>query len=99
MGYIINKEGQRIQVDNPDGWCAENVVIINDDTILVDKWAVDLYKRDMWANSDESNFVKEIMFDKEPTDEQLIFHMSQNGINRASGYVSVQKVKALDYRR
>ena len=44
MGYVINSEGKTIKVNNPDGYCAENVVLVNDDTILVDKYMIKIFK-------------------------------------------------------
>lgn len=75
MGYVINKEGMKIKVDNPDGYCAENVVLINDDTVLVNKWIVNMFKKQLYEKGSESEFVAEILFDKEPTNDQIIYHL------------------------
>jgi hypothetical protein len=99
MGYVINKNGEKIEVNNPEGWCAESVVLVNDDTILVDKYIINLFKKEMWDNSkSESEFIKEIVLNKEPTNEQIIFYLCQNGLNRYSGYATIEKIKTLDFK-
>lgn len=98
MGYVINKHGDKIEVNNPDGDCAENVVLINDDTILLEKYLINIFKKEMWnGSSHESEFIKEILLDEKPTDEQLIFYMSQNGINRYTGFITIEKIKTLGF--
>jgi hypothetical protein len=98
MGYIINGNGEKIAINNPDGYCAENVVLINDDTILVDKYIINIYKKQLYEKNSESEFITEILLDNEPTDEEIIFHMVQNGVNRYSGYVTIDKIKTLDFK-
>lgn len=98
MGYVINKNGEKIEVNNPEGYCAENVVLINDDTILVDKYVINIYKKQLYEKRSEAEFIIEILLDNKPTDEEIIFHMVQNGINRYSGYATVDKVKCLDFK-
>lgn len=98
MGYVINKEGKKIEVNNPDGLCAENVVLINDDTILVNKYMLSIYRKYLYDKNFESEFITEIIFDDEPTNEQIIFHMSQNNVNRYSGFVVLEKIKVLDFK-
>lgn len=96
MGYIIKENGEKIEVNNPDGFCTEEVVLVNDDTILKDKYILELYKKEY--NSDKSEFVKEIEFDTIPTDEKIIFHMTKNGISRYSGYAQINKIKVIDFK-
>ena len=99
MGYVINKQGKKLEVNNPDGNCAENVVLVNDETILVDKYIINLFQKEMWnSNNKESEFIAEVILDNEPTDEQIIFHMVKNGINRYTGFAVVEKIKKLDFK-
>ena len=97
MGYIVNRNGDKIKVKNPDGYCGENVVLVNDNTYLDTKWLVEIYKKDMCSRGQESEFVAEIEFDNEPTDEQIIYHMVKNEVNRYSGYAIVNKIRVMDF--
>lgn len=98
MGYVINEKGQKLEVNNPEGYCAENVVLINDDTILIDKYIIYIYKKELYEAQSESEFVAEVILDDKPTNEQIIFHMVKNGVNRYSGYVTIEKIKTLDFK-
>ena len=98
MGFIINRNGDKIQVNNPEGYDWEKVVILQDDTILVDRWIASLFKREMGIHSPvDEEFVCDKLFDREPTDEELIFFMAQNEVHSFSGYVMVDKVKMIGY--
>ena len=98
MGFVINKNGEKIEVPNPEGFCAETVVLINDDTILQDRYIINIYKRDMGFKNAESEFITDVIFNEMPTDENIIYTMVQNGVNRYSGYATVEKIKVLDFK-
>lgn len=98
MGYVINSEGKKIKVNNPDGYCVENVVLVNDDTILVDKYMINIFKKSLYENGSDTELVAEIVLDDEPTNDEIIFHMALNGVNRYSGYATVEKIKVLDFK-
>jgi len=98
LGYVINGKGEKLEVDNSDGWCGESVVLISDTTVLLTKYVINIFKQQIHQKSSESEFVKEIILDEEPTDEMVIFHMVQNGVNRYSGYAIVDKIKVLDFK-
>ena len=68
MGYIVNRNGDKVEVKNPDGCCGENVVLVNDDTFLDTKWLIEIYKKDIYSNNSESEFITEVVLDTEPTD-------------------------------
>lgn len=97
MGYIVNKEGEKIEVKNPNGCCGENVVLVNDRTILDKKWLIEIYKKDIYAKNSESDFIVEIVLDDEPTDEEIIYYMVKNEVNRYSGYSTVREIRVLDF--
>lgn len=92
MGYVINSEGKKIKVNNPDGYCAENVILINDDTILTYKYLIRLV-------SFSEGIVAEELLDEEPSDEIIMYYMSKNNVNRYAGYAEVVKVRTLDFRK
>lgn len=97
MGYVINKQGEKLEVSNPNGNCAESVVLVNDETILVDKYIINIFQKNEWENK-ESEFIAEVILDEKPTDEQIIFHMVKNGINRYTGFAVIEKIKMLDFK-
>jgi hypothetical protein len=97
LGYVINGKGEKLEVSNSDGWCGENTVLISDTTVLLTKYILNIFKHQIYQRNSESEFVKEIIFDEEPNDEMIIFHMVQNGVNRYSGYAYVEKIKVLDF--
>lgn len=97
MGYVINGNGEKLEVSNSDGWCGESVVLINDTTVLLNKYVLNIFKKSMYERNSESEFIKEIEFDNEPNDETIIFHMVQNGVNRYSGYATIDRIKVLDF--
>jgi len=98
MGYVINNRGEKMEVENPDGDCGENVVLINDTTILNEKWVIGIYKKALYEKNSQSDYVTEVILDNEPTDEEIIFHMVTNGVNRYSGYSIVEKIRVLDFQ-
>lgn len=91
MGFVINAEGEKIKVDNPNGWCMENVVLINNNTVLKSKYLLRVVDF-------EDGVVAEELFDDYPSDEIILYHMSQNNINRYMGYAEVKEVKILDFK-
>jgi len=97
MGYIINKNGEKIEVKNPDGCCGESVVLINDDTFLDEKWLIEIYKKNIWEKNSQSDFIAEVIMDTEPKDEEIIFHMIKNDVNRYTGYSIIKKIRVLDF--
>jgi len=99
MGYVINSEGEKMEVKNPNGCCGENVVLINDTTILNEKWIIAIYKKAFYGKNSESesDFITEIILDEEPTNEEIIFYMVTNGVNRYSGYSIVERIRVLDF--
>ena len=97
MGYIVNRNGDKIIVKNPDGYCGENVVLVNDRTYLDTKWLIEIYKKDMCSNGQESEFIAEVECDSEPTNEEIIYHMVKNEVNRYSGYAIVNKIRVMDF--
>ena len=98
MGYVINKAGKKIEVDNEEGVIAENVVLISYDAILKDNYIINIFKKNMWEKGSESEFVKEVIVEHEPNDNEIMYHMVQNGVNRASGFASIEKIKVLDFK-
>lgn len=97
MGYIVNKNGDKIKVKNPDGYCGENVVLVSDRTYLDKKWLIEIYKKDINSNNSDSEFVAEVVLDDEPTDEKIIYHMVKNEVNRYSGYAIVKEIRVMDF--
>ena len=98
MGYIINRDGDKIEVKNPEGCCGEIVVLISDTTILNTKWLIEIYKKDIYDKNSESEFIKEVILDDKPTDEEIIYHMVKNEVNRYSGYATVNKIRVMDFK-
>ena len=97
MGYIVNRNGDKIKVKNPDGYCGENVVLVNDRTYLDTKWLIEIYKKDMCSKGQESDFIAEVVLDNFPTDEEIIYLMVKNEVNRYSGYAIVNKIRVMDF--
>jgi len=98
LGYIITKAGKKIEVDNEEEVIAENVVLISYDAILKDNYVINIFKKNMWEKGSGSEFVTEIIIEHKPNNEEIMYHMVQNGVNRASGYASIDKIKVLDFK-
>ena len=97
MGYIIDRTGNKIQVPGGNDICSENVALISDNTILETQYIVEVYEKNDWG-SPNSKFIAERIFDKKPSDEEIIFFLSSNGISRYGGYAAVHEIRTLDFK-
>ena len=94
MSYLINKRGEKIEVNCDSDWLYENVCLVDDDVCLDPVWMVTCIHRDLNGKVDYENYVDKI-FTHEPTDEELIHFMISNGFTRYD-LVQVEEMKTLD---
>ena len=101
--YIVTKKGDKLPVDtsnmNADDWLPfqQTVGLYTDNTILKDVWIIELNKRDFFARETdfELEFVKELLYDHEPTKEEILWAMSAYGCTRGD-IVFIRKGYELD---
>lgn len=97
MAYIINKEGKRIDVQLEADWITENVTLVDDNARLVDRYLIEIYKKNLYEKVHESEFITEVLLEHEPTDEEILYYMVQNGVSRYNGYATIHKIKVIEW--
>ena len=88
--YIVTENGHKLPVDDSsiseDEFISfqQNVGLYTDDTILNPVWILELSHRDYFAkkNDFELDFAKELKYDHEPTQEEILWAMSAYGCKR-----------------
>ena len=81
--YVINQNGERIQLDNYDGeWLYEKAAIVDDDVELEDIWILELSTgNDRSRENFEMEFVTDILFTHEPTKDEILRAMVVHGMS------------------
>ena len=91
--FLVTREGKKIEIDDAQFGdrdyypMQETVGLYSDNTILKEVWILELSTRDYFKNSTrdfELEFVKDIKFDHEPTQEEILWAMSAFGCTRGS---------------
>ena len=90
--YVVTQSGHKLPVDSSSipedeyGWFQQNVGLYDDNTILKEVWILELDKKDYEKNGQfyELEFVKELRYDHEPTQEEILWAMSAYGCSRWS---------------
>jgi hypothetical protein len=90
--YIVTREGHKLPVDTStlaeDDYMSfqQAVGLYDDSTILKEIWILELYKSNRFESSVKANyeltFVKELRYDHEPTEEEILWAMSAYGCTR-----------------
>jgi hypothetical protein len=102
--FFVTKDGKKITIDDSQfgdrDWypMQETVGLYSDDTILKEVWILELNRRDYFKNSHrdfELEFVKDLKFNHEPTQEEILWAMSAFGCTRGD-IVLVRKGYELD---
>ncbi len=87
--FVVTKEGYKLPVDTtslPDDACwsfHQTVGLFDNDTILKPVWVLELNKTNFThGHKLELEFVKDIQFYHEPTQEEILYEMSRYGLSR-----------------
>lgn len=93
--HIIDRQGNKYDLPkDADFRFMQNTTIFNDDVKLVTRWVAYFNKYSHETHSHE--YIKEILFDHKPTDNELLYEMGQLGFTYGD-YVEVSKVKSLKW--
>jgi hypothetical protein len=93
--YVIDRKGSKYDLpEDADFRFMQNTTVFDTDVKLVTKWVA--YFNKFNHETSEYDYVKEILFDHKPTDEELLYHMGQLGLSY-NDYVEVSKVKSLKW--
>lgn len=95
--FVVTQNGKRLPVDdsnideNEYFRFQNNVALYTDNTILKKCYIMQLQKYDAFANKNkfELEFVKELKYDHYPTENDILYAMSEYGITRYAGVVTV----------
>lgn len=102
--FFVTRDGKKITIDDSQfgdrDWypMQETVGLYSDDSILKEVWILELNRRDYFKNSHrdfELEFVKDLKFNHEPTQEEILWAMSAFGCTRGD-IVLVRKGYELD---
>lgn len=89
--YIVTKSGRKLPVDSSsipeDEYMSfqQNVGLYSHSTILKEVWILELNRKTDWnsrGDKYELEFVKELRYDHEPTEEEILWAMSTYGCTR-----------------
>lgn len=90
--YVVTRNGHKLPVDSSsipkDEWMnfQQNVGLYDDSTILKEVWILELNKSNRFSAARkedyELEFVKELRYDHEPTQEEILWAMSAFGCTR-----------------
>ena len=98
MARIIDSDGNSIQVEKEQNYLSNHCVSISDNVVLKEKFIVNIFKRNTnIKKNEESEFVCEIMYNKEPTKDQLIYELIKNDVSRYDGYATIEKAYMVDF--
>lgn len=101
--YVVTENGKKLPVDDSaigdDEWFSfqQTVGLYTDDTILKEVWILEMFKRDYFAprRKFELEFVRDVYFNHEPTQEEILWAMSAHGCTRGD-IVFIRKGYELD---
>ncbi len=80
MAFIINKRGERVQVDMEVDWYSQNCVLYADDAGLKPCYILNLYKH---HDGSEIELVKQVVFrDNPPDQDHIMVEMWKSGLSR-----------------
>ena len=96
MSFIINKRGERVNVDMDVDWFSQTVPIYADDAELFEHYLVNLYKNDNLSGGNSLELIKQEEFKKYPTKDEIMYVMWKNGLSRYD-VVTIEKGFVLDW--
>ena len=94
--YVIDKNGKKFDLPKEAKFndFMQNVPVLDDDVTLVDAWVAYFNKKN--HDTGEYEYIKEVRFYHEPTNEELLYHISKLEFNYGD-YVEVVKIKVLKF--
>jgi len=97
VSFVINKKGERVNVDMDVDWFSQECVLYADDADLVEYYILNLYKvNDMGVPNDELELVKQIKKRRLPSKDEIMYDMWANGLSRYD-IVTIEKGFRLDW--
>ena len=97
MSFVINKKGERVNVDMDVDWFSQECVLYADDADLVEYYILNLYKvNDMGVPNDELELVKQIKKRRLTSKDEIMYDMWANGLSRYD-IVTIEKGFRLDW--
>lgn len=83
MAFMLNKRGERVQVDMEVDWFSQSIVLYDDSAELKDCYILNLYKRETSADADQPELIKQKVYkDSPPTKEQVMYEMWKSELSR-----------------
>lgn len=96
MAYVIDREGNKYQIDAETKFGISKCAILSDDMTLWKVFLLNLYQCDT-DHVNEPELIKQIRFlDEPPTKEQMIYRMSEAGLSRYD-IVTIEEGYMLDF--
>ena len=97
MAFIINKKGERVNVDMEVDWFSANCVLYADGASLQEYYVLNLYKgRRGCVDENAPILIKQIELGKEPTKDKIMAEMWEHGLSRYD-FATVEKGYVLDW--
>jgi|GEM_PF-6863406 len=96
MPFIINKYGEKVHVDIDLDWFSQKCALYADGAELKDVWILNLYKNPLSSHNDDLELIKQIYLSKEPSKEQIMYYLHQEGLSRYD-IATIEKGYTLDW--
>lgn len=94
--YIIDKNGKKFDLPKEAEFnnFMQNAPVLDNDVTLVDAWVAYFNKKNF--DTDEYEYIKEVRFYHEPTNEELLYYMSKLELEY-NDYVEIVRIKVLKF--
>jgi len=99
MAFIINKRGERVNVDMEVEWFSSSCALYADDAELQEYYLLNLYKGKHgqgYSDEDAPTLIKQIEFSEEPTKDRIMAEMWKHGLSRYD-VATIEKGYRLDW--
>lgn len=97
MAFIINHKGERVHVNMEVSRFSQTCPLYADDAELKEYFILNLYKgKRPWNGDNECELIKQIELWKEPTKEEIMYKMWENGLSRYD-FVTIERGYILDW--
>ena len=94
---IVNKYGEEVAIQMSEDCNCSDIVAIHEDMELADQYILEIYKYIDYYMGD-SEIVKEIGFEKEPTEQQILYYLMREGLTESTGYAQINKIKVARWK-
>lgn len=94
---IVNKYGEEVVIEMNEDCNCSDIVAIHEDMELADQYILEIYKYIDYYMGD-SEIVKEIGFEKEPTEQQILYYLMREGLTESTGYAQINKIKVARWK-